>query len=303
MKKLLGTLVIILSFSLTTSTLASTLEVTDNLKDTKRQDEYKYTPPTKEQKEIELIVIEADMEARDEAYIELASMYRTLNGGYLEDTVEFKDTIQAKIDEKIEKYGIKRVSENESDLGISPMASPPVSEIAINKPVIYQSSQGYFIQGSATWKKDSWGEPYWLKHRPTFAAAAVGGDDGLGIYFSNSTNIDISTSSFYTADNYNKGYNSNLYPEKSQPQGVYYKAQDYIYGTIAYEYTWDKAYITVWPQFLGRVNTQARTHWTHTWSTAKITGVGITNSGFNVGISGISNSYDGASIQGVNIIY
>jgi len=156
----------------------------------------------------------------------------------------------------------------------------------------------------AQWKRDSWGEAYWLKHKPSFGSA-MGGEDGLGIYFSETKNLEIITSSFYTADNFNKTYNSNLYPEKSAPQGVYYKAQDHLYSSLAYEYTWDKAYLTVWHSFKVNVNTVARTHWTHTWSSAKISGVGLTTTGFNISISNSNsgNSYDGVTTSGSSIIY
>jgi len=60
-----------------------------------------------------------------------------------------------------------------------------------------------------------------------------------------SSEIEISSSSFYTADNFNKTYNTNLYPYQSKPSGVYYKAQDKFLASLSYEYTWDKAYVTV----------------------------------------------------------
>lgn len=263
----------------------------------KKDGDIKLKHPTKEQKEIELIVIQADMEARDEAYKELAPMYS--NGGYLEDTVEFQDSVQAKIDKKIEKYGIKRIVEKESsEFGI--MSSPPTTQISINTPVIYSSSQGYFIKASATWKRDSWGEPYWMKHRASFGSD-MGGDDGFGVFFGSSTNIEISRSSFYTADNFNKTYNTNLYPFQTKPSGVYYKAQDKVYTSLSYEYTWDKAYITVWPLFKGAVNTQVRSQWTHTWSSAEITGVTIGAGGISVNISNAAYSWNGASTYGATV--
>ncbi|MFC5604979.1 hypothetical protein [Sporosarcina koreensis] len=172
----------------------------------------------------------------------------------------------------------------------------------MNKPTVYSSSQGYFISASIAWKRDSWNEPYWLKHKSSLGSA-VGGEDGLGIYFGDPTNIEISTSSFYTADNFNKVYNQNITPSKSEPRGVYYRAQDHIYTSLAYEYTWDKAYITVWPNFKGRVNTTARTHFTHTWSSASISGVTVSSSGFSVSITNSNYAYDGVSTTGTAITY
>ena len=68
-----------------------------------------------------------------------------------------------------------------------------------------------------------------------------------------------------------------------------------------HNYTWHSSHITVWPNFIGSVNTYARTHWTHTWSSADITGVSISNSGISVNIESSSNAWDGVSTGSVNV--
>lgn len=280
MKKILGFLVIFFAFS--TNAYAD--------------DDLNVNQSTKEQKEIEMIVIQAEIEASEETYKEL-SKYGVLKSGYgyLEDTLEYKKTVQEKIDEKVKKHGIERISENEP--GVSTMGAPSTADVDIQTPVIYTSSQGYFIKAGAVWKKNSWNEPAWVKHAPN-----MGGDDGLGLYFTDSTNIEIENSSFYTVDNYGKTYNSNLYAYKNNTAGVYYKAPDKYYA-VSGEYTWDKAYVTIWPTFKGKVNTKVRTHWTHTWSSAQISTVGISNGGINVAITNNAQSWDGQSINGANVVY
>ncbi|MET3659058.1 hypothetical protein [Sporosarcina psychrophila] len=286
MKKILGFLLILLSFSGS----AYAEELISN-------------QPTKEQKEIEQIIILAELEARDETYKELEFKNRLSNFGYLEDTVEFKDSVEEKVDKKIAEHGIKRIVEEKPEFEL--MASPPTSAIDVMKPNIYSSSQGYILTASAIWKKKSNGYWTWTDHIPVGVGNInVGGDDGLGVYFQDSTNIDVSTSSFYTYDESTNIYNSNLLPYRNNSSGVYYTAQDKMnVAVIGTKYTWHAAYLTIWPSFKGKVNTTARTQWTHTWSSAKITGATISPSGISVGISNAQNSWDGATTTGTTIIY
>lgn len=297
MKKLIIGFASVLMLSLPMSAFSAAEEVAEP----QEKNEYNHNPATKAQKEIELIVIQADLEARDEAYKELTSLNKGLNNADVESTQEYQDIVQEKIDKKIEKHDIKRVIDD-PEFSITPMAGIPSTEVTVNRPTVYSSSQGYFIKASIAWKRNSYNEPYWQKHRPSLGSA-MGGEDGLGIYFGDPKNIEINSSSFYTADNFNKVYNQNISPSVSQPRGVYYKSQDHMYASYAYEYTYDKAYITVWPYYKGRVNTMARTHFTHTWSSAKITGVGISSSGFSISISNTGYSYDGVSTTGTPITY
>jgi len=157
--------------------------------------------PTKEQKEIEQIIIQAEFEARNETYEELED--KTINSllDYNEDTAEFKESVIQKTDEKIEKYGIKRVKEDKPQF--ETMASPPTTAVNINPPSIYSSSQGYVIMANAVWKKKTSNNQWtWKDHSPLGygSAVSVGGADGLGIYFQNSSNISITKSSFLNAE-------------------------------------------------------------------------------------------------------
>jgi hypothetical protein len=55
--------------------------------------------------------------------------------------------------------------------------------------------------------------------------------------------------------------------------------------------------------FKGRVNTQVRSQWTHTWSFADIQGVTIGNGGISVNISNVADSWNGASTNGATVSY
>lgn len=293
MKKIFGLLIILMAFS--TNVYA---------------EELKSIEPTKEQKEIEQIIIQAEFEARNETYEELGN--KTINSllklDYIEDSTAFKETVREKIDEKIEKYGIKRLDEDKPPFATQAV-SPPTTAIDIKSPSIYSSSQGYVIMGSAVWKKRTDNNQWtWKDHGPLGfgSAVSVGGADGLGIYFQSSQNINITKSSFYTHDENGNSYNTNLYPYQNNANGVYYVAQDYMQNTTFnpfHSYTWHSATITIWPSYSGTVNTTARTHWTHTWSTGKITGATISGSGISVSISGSSHAWDGVSNTGTSIKY
>ena len=182
MKKIFGTsifaFILALSINNTTSAFAAT-ESTSSSED--NENVINYTPATEEQKRIEQIVIQADIQARKEAYAELKYgkfsaelLENTKIYQNIEDTKLFQDTVLSKIDTKIKKFGITRI-EDETDPQMGILASPPTTEITINKPSIYTSSQGYFIMASAHWKTDSRGTKYWYHHRPSFGSS-VGGE-------------------------------------------------------------------------------------------------------------------------------
>jgi hypothetical protein len=266
---------------------------------------------TDEQRKIEQIVITAESEARNETYEELEGVYPTELGD-IEDTKKFKEAVNKKIDKKIAKHGIKRESEAtvESVEPVYSLAaasySPPTSAIDLRAPVVYSSSQGYFVKSSVYWKKKSnnvtW---YWYDHAPFgYGTVDVGGADGLGIYFSNSTNIGVSTASFYTYDEKGGSYNTNLYPYQLNSAGAYFKAQDTMENTTLnpyHNYSWTSSHISVWPNFIGKASAVARTHWTHTWADAEITGASVGNQGISVEIATASESWDGVSPGYANI--
>jgi hypothetical protein len=269
------------------------------------------TIPTDEQRKIEQIVVESEIEARNETYEELEGVYPTYLGD-IEDTKKFKESVNKKLDKKIAKHGIKRESENtiESDepasYSLASSSSPPTEAIDLRAPVVYSSSQGYFVKSSVYWKKKSnnvtW---YWYDHAPLgYGTVDVGGSDGLGIYFSNSTNLNVSKASFYTYDENGASYNTNLYAYRLNSAGAYYKAQDTIENSTFnpyHNYSWTSSHISVWPNFLGKASAIARTQWTHTWSFGEISGASISNTGINVDISNVENSWDGTSSGYANI--
>jgi len=117
----------------------------------------------------------------------------------------------------------------------------------------------------------------------------------------------ITDSNFYTYDENLESYNTKLEPYRINNAGVYYKAQDehwydgYNFNPI--EYTFDSAYITAWIAFEGSVKTWARTHFTHIWSSAEISGVSITKGAIYVNISNNSYSWDSQTNEYCSISY
>lgn len=266
--------------------------------------------PTESQKKIEQIIIQAEIEARKETYEEIErteKLNKTMEIiGDIEDTTTFKNKVNQKLNKKLAKYGIKKVEADVNETFTTMATSPSTTVVDLGTPAIYSSSQGYIIKASVYWKKKPSGTWYWYDHAPCCGLGTlnVGGADGLGIYFSNSNNLEISKTSFYTYDENGSSYNTNLYPYRINSAGAYYRAQDTMTNSTFnpyHNYTWHSSHITVWPNFIGSVNTYARTHWTHTWSSADITGVSISNSGISVNIESSSNAWDGVSTGSVNV--
>ncbi|SET15256.1 hypothetical protein SAMN05216389_10667 [Oceanobacillus limi] len=192
-----------------------------------------------------------------------------------------------------------------SEISLLSITSPPRDKININNPNVYMSSQGMFITASANWKNKHGNVRWWKDHGPIgIGTLKVGGANGLGIYFSNSTNLDVGETNFYTYDENFNTYNNNLYPHKIDKTGVYYKAQDTMKNSTFnpfHSYSWDTATLSVWPDFKGKVNTNVRTHWTHTWSSGEISSVGVSNSGISVNFSNSSHAWDGVSLGSTNL--
>ncbi|WP_103110350.1 hypothetical protein [Brevibacillus reuszeri] len=247
-------------------------------------------------KEIEKIIIESEIKAREYAKDKLKEQKGKTAEDY-EGSSEFIEILLEKEKDILSEYDIQRIDEatiNE-DGGISIQStSPPTNAIDLGSPKVYSSSQGYLIVSSVYWKNE-----YWRKHLPVTSGspAKMGGADGLGIFFNDSTNIEISSSSFYTYDESLKTYNNNLYPHRIGGSGVYYKAQDTVnvLWPNANSYSWDSSYITVWPYFKGRVNTTARTQFTHTWGDTDISSVTIGNGYIGVTFSNPGYEWDGYS--------
>jgi hypothetical protein len=254
---------------------------------------------------VEKLVIESEIQARKATIEELTKKYYPDSKDKVYNKTqsdEFKKLFDKKVKKLLSKHNIKIVSDGnttEDDLSIQSV-SPPKDKVDLRDPVIYTSSQGYFIKSSVYWKRKDTGTPYWYDHAPCCGLGTlnVGGADGLGMYFNNTTNLSINDTSFYTYDEDLNTYNNNLYPYRVNNAGAYYKAQDTIQNASwkpYYHYSWDSAHLTVWPNFSGPVNAQVRTHWTHTWSDADITGVSVSTSGIGVTIANTDKAWDGVS--------
>lgn len=265
-----------------------------------------------ERRNIERIVIESEMAARDYAFAKIEKMggLSYLNESvYIEDTPLFKELYLNKLDETLKIYDIKRITETvylEGDHNINAV-SPPSDQVDIQDPQVYASSSDYFIKASVYWKKEPLlGRYYWQDHMPLgFGTTNIGGGDGLGIYFFDATNLDVVDSYFYTYDENYNSYNNNLYPFKSEKAGEYYKVQATanlpLLGGSAHSYTVNSMHITVWPRFTGDVDTIAKSHYSHTWSKGTLEDATISNTGINVTFTNSEYAWSGASKQGARI--
>ncbi len=252
----------------------------------------------KERKRIEQLIIAAEKSAFKQADLVLNKDANTGSINVL-NLSSNEDLVNTFISSKLKKDKIELVSiQNE---GISTRASSPyATHVKIEAPRTYLSSQGYVVTSSARWIDKKWKE-----HCGSVLWSKVGGEDGLGIYFGSESNISISRSSYYTYDENNVAYNTNLYPSALNNSGVFYQAQDTVkIGLQTYHsYSFNSQHLTAWVSFNGPVSTWARTKFVHTWDNTQLNSVDLSAGGIGASFSNSSSCWEGVSDLSCTIQY
>lgn len=105
------------------------------------EEEITIKKPSKEQKSIEQIIVDAEHQAYKETLAEYKS--KSTFSNFICNIPGFEDTFQQKLDAFIEQYGIIRVSEESQS--ITPLVSPLISRLNIHTPIIYTLPSFFII--------------------------------------------------------------------------------------------------------------------------------------------------------------
>jgi len=97
------------------------------------EEEITIKKPSKEQKWIEQIIVDAEQQAYKETLAEYKS--KSTFSNFICNIPGFEDTFQQKLDALVEQYGIIRVSEESQS--ITPLVRPFTSGLNIHTPIIY----------------------------------------------------------------------------------------------------------------------------------------------------------------------
>jgi hypothetical protein len=241
-------------------------------------------------KEIDLLITQYEIKAHEYAVNKATS------------NLEYNELYWEKLEKLLKKINVEIVSKGEEPLFTAYGSSVPSDAVTISTPTTYLSSQGYVIKANARWNQFI--ATNYSSHLPLLSGN-VGGGDGLGMYFSNSNNIRIIDSSFYSYDENYGSYNQNIYPFDINSDGVFYMPQDKISNSLSgyYKYTCDELYMSVWVEFDGPVNTTVRTKYTHTWNNTGISSVSISGTGIGITYGSSSDYWQGVSTGYATITY
>lgn len=188
-----------------------------------------------------------------------------------------KDVAEKEL-KKMKAYLIK----DENQVGI---LSNPDSAISLTTPsVIWDSLTGHWFasayfswNSNAQWQADF---PLPWPAQPGIGVD-IGGNDGMGLYFSRGINRYNSTFQTWNSGGFNQVY---TYPSSSSAYGVAYSKQDYGYKLSdgSFGYSWDSGYIDVYfePQFPGQ-SYSAWAEMAHTWKTSTMSITGISSNGIS----------------------
>lgn len=191
------------------------------------------------------------------------------------------DQQKEKIYKQLAKYGCYVMPKDESPISIA--ASSGTNDVSISSPTIYYNAYNktWTVTCGGYWKTTAWNK---------FLPGDVGGKDGFGVGFTNTSSYKSSviSASGYITDG-NKYVSTSYRSDGDGSKGFGFRLQDYIYSTnmgCLYHYvgeTWSG--LCNYDSWFGSYSGVATAYYIHTYSSASLSGVEFGVDGKTAGIS------------------
>lgn len=183
-----------------------------------------------------------------------------------------------------------------------PIVSPKSDggDILINSAtVMYDSyNRNWLVCGGGYWRNNNWQSDSFLSGfwgAPWAGATQnIGGHDGIGVALYNTSGPKPTLVRSYAYVHDGNGQEKYHYNPMNldTSRGVFFDFQDYLYLKDSYVIWGNITYMgygfsamAVYDSSFSNYSGRARTYYAHTWDSTNVTGVGISDTGFNIGFS------------------
>jgi len=147
----------------------------------------------------------------------------------------------------------------------------------------------YSVYGNWAWINGAW-----VSDVPAFGGD-VGGYDGLGLWFSNNTNLTMENGSAYLLMNDYFGYwddTSSVWDWDANGVAIKYQDESWVSGTpYNYDYNFDSGFISVVLKANNPCTSYLKVTYGHDWKSTDLSSVSITSSGITFSFSSSSDRW------------